>query len=124
MRKVLGAGAALLVTYAILLSLAPRADARPQYQKAFQKQYPKVTAAKKAKCNTCHRKKKAGEKGKPRNIYGLALRKFLPKKKNCKDAKKIVEALTKTEKVVVKKGSKETFGDRLKKGKLPAVAPK
>ena len=109
--------------FAFLALVSPSVDARPQYNKEFLKKYPKVVAAKKAKCNVCHRKKKAGEKGKPRNDYGLAIAKSLPKK-NCKVAAKIVEALTKTEKVPVKKGSKETYGARLKAGKLPGTPPK
>lgn len=102
---------------------ATEADARPQYNKAFLGKYKNVKTAKKAKCNVCHRKKKAGEKGKPRNDYGIAMQKNLPKK-NCKVVAKIVEALTKTEKVKVAKDKKETFGDRLKAGKLPATPPK
>ena len=113
----------MAAAFALLAVVSPSADARPQYNKEFLKKYPKVVAAKKAKCNVCHRKKKAGEKGKPRNDYGVAVGKSIPKK-NCKVAAKIVEALTKTEKVAVKKGSKETYGTRLKAGKLPATPAK
>ena len=125
MKKYFVIGAVLTIAFAVLASVTPPADARPQYQKAFLKQYPKLTAAaKKAKCNVCHRKKKAGEKGKPRNDYGTALQKSLPKK-NCKIAAKIIEALTKTEKAPIKKGTKKpTYGDRIKDGKLPASPPK
>ena len=114
-----------VLVLAIAFVAATEADARPQYQKAFLSKYKKVTAAKKAKCNVCHRKKKAGEKGKPRNDYGVALQKSIPKK-NCKVGAKIVEALTKTEKVKVSKDKKEkkTYGDRLKAGKLPATPAK
>ena len=114
-----------VLVLAIAFVAATEANARPQYQKAFQAKYTKVTAAKKAKCNVCHRKKKAGEKGKPRNDYGVALQKSIPKK-NCKVVAKIVEALTKTEKVKVSKDKKEkvTYGDRLKAGKLPAAPAK
>ena len=123
MRKLLALSGVLVLVIAFVA--ATEADARPQYQKAFQAKYKKVTAAKKAKCNVCHRKKKAGEKGKPRNDYGVALQKSIPKK-NCKVVAKIVEALTKTEKVKVSKDKKEklTYGDRLKAGKLPAAPPK
>ena len=114
-----------VLVLAIAFVAATEADARPQYQKAFLGKYKKVTAAKKAKCNVCHRKKKAGEKGKPRNDYGVALGKSLPKK-NCKVVAKIVEALTKTEKAKVSKDKKEkvTYGDRLKAAKLPAAPAK
>lgn len=122
MKKLLTLGGVLVL--AIAFVAATEADARPQYNKQFLGKYKNVTAAaKKAKCNVCHRKKKAGEKGKPRNDYGTAMQKNLPKK-NCKVVEKIVEALTKTEKTKVVKDKKETFGDRLKAGKLPATPPK
>ena len=111
---------------ALMLALfsANEVDARPQYQKAFQTKYKNVAvAAKKAKCNVCHRKKKVGEKGKPRNDYGAAMAKALPAK-NCKVVAKIVESLVKTEAVKVAKDKKETYGDRLKAGKLPATPVK
>ena len=114
-----------VLVLAIAFVTATEANARPQYQKAFMAKYTKVTAAKKAKCGICHRKKKTGEKGKPRNDYGVALFKSL-KKKNCKDVAKIVAALKKTELVKVSKDKKEkkTYGDRLKAGKLPATPAK
>jgi len=114
-----------VLVLAIAFVAATEADARPQYQKAFLGKYKKVTAAKKAKCNVCHRKKLKNEKGKPRNDYGVALQKSLPKK-NCKDVAKIVAALKKTELVKVSKDKKEkkTYGDRLKAGKLPATPAK
>jgi hypothetical protein len=121
MKKLLALSGVMVL--AIAFVAATEADARPQYNKAFLGKYKKVTAAKKAKCNVCHRKKKAGEKGKPRNDYGIAMQKNLPAK-NCKVVAKIVAALTKTEKVKVVKTKKETFGDRLKAGKLPATPPK
>ena len=106
-----------LVGLLIAISLQS-ADARPQYNKAFQKKYPKVTAAKKLKCNVCH----MGKKKKPRNPYGKVLEKLV--KKNEKDAKKIDEALTKAGATKIKKDGKETYGDRLKAGKLPYEAAK
>ena len=121
MKKLLALSGVMVL--AIAFVAATEADARPQYNKAFLGKYKKVTAAKKAKCNVCHRKKKAGEKGKPRNDYGTAMQKNLPAK-NCKVVAKIVAALTKTEKVKVVKTKKETFGDSLKAGKLPAKPPK
>jgi mono/diheme cytochrome c family protein len=121
MTKILTLGGVAVLAFAFLA--ATEADARPQYQKAFLGKYKNVKAATKAKCNTCHRKKKTGEKGKPRNDYGTALAKSLPAK-NCKVVAKIVAALTKTEKVKVAKDKKETYGDRLKAGKLPATPAK
>ena len=121
MKKLLALSGVMVL--AIAFVAATEADARPQYNKSFLGKYKKVTAAKKAKCNVCHRKKKAGEKGKPRNDYGIAMQKNLPAK-NCKVVAKIVAALTKTEKVKVVKTKKETFGDRLKAGKLPATPVK
>jgi len=121
MKKLLALSGVMVL--AIAFVAATEADARPQYNKAFLGKYKNVKMAKKAKCNVCHRKKKAGEKGKPRNDYGTAMQKNLPAK-NCKVVAKIVAALTKTEKVKVVKTKKETFGDRLKAGKLPATPPK
>ncbi len=121
MSKLLTLGGVMVLAIAFVAT--DEAEARPQYQKSFLAKYTNVKQAKKAKCNVCHRKKKAGEKGKPRNDYGAALAKNLPAK-NCKVAAKIVEALTKTEKVKVAKDKKETFGDRLKAGKLPATPAK
>ena len=121
MTKILTLGGVAVLAFAFMA--ATEADARPQYPKAFLGKYKNVKGATKAKCNTCHRKKKTGEKGKPRNDYGAALAKNLPAK-NCKVVAKIVEALTKTEKVKVAKDKKETYGDRLKAGKLPATPAK
>jgi mono/diheme cytochrome c family protein len=122
MKTVLAFGG--VATLVLALFAATEAEARPQYQKAFLGKYKNVTvAAKKAKCNICHRKKKVGEKGKPRNDYGSAMQKSLPAK-NCKVVVKILEAMVKTEVVKVAKDKKETFGDRLKAGKLPATPAK
>ena len=90
------------------------ASARPPYCKTFIAEYPKVEAAKDAKCAICHPKTDDKE---VRNIYGQALSKFTGQ--NEKDAAKIKEALKKAE------GEKsavdgKTFGDLLKEGKLPA----
>ena len=89
------------------------AQARPLYCKTFIEQYPKVEAAKDAKCGICHPGKEKTE----RNNYGQALCKTIGE--NEKDAAKVKAALTKTE---AEKSAVEgkTFGDLLKDGKLPA----
>ena len=89
------------------------ASARPAYCKTFIAEYPKVEAAKDAKCAICH--PNADDK-EVRNNFGQALGKFSGQ--NEKDAAKIKEALKKAE------GEKsavegKTFGDLLKEGKLP-----
>ena len=75
MRKLLNSGSllalGLIVTGVILVSGLQNADARPLYNKAFQKKYSNVKAAKKLKCNVCH----MGKKKKPRNPYGKVLEK-------------------------------------------------
>ena len=97
----------------VLISGDDSAQARPQYNKAFQKKYTKVTEAKTKKCAVCH----VGKKKKDRNNFGKALAKNIGKKQ--KDPKKIEAAFTKTEKE--KSAIKDkTFGDLLKDGKLPA----
>ena len=118
MRKVLNGGSilacGLILAGAILVAGLQSADARLQYYKAFQKKYPQVKAAKKARCNVCH----MGKKKKPRNPYGKVLEKLVPKK-NCKDAKSIDAFFTKAEKMKIKKKDEKTIGQLLKEGKLP-----
>ena len=112
MRKMIVCAVAALLIGSLLYN---GVDARPNYKSAFDKQYPKVKAANKTSCDTCHVK---GEKDKKkRNNYGTALAKNIKAKE--KDKAKIAEALTKTEKE--KSAIKDkTFGDLLKDGKLPA----
>jgi len=91
-----------------------RVQARAQYKKQFESKYENVAKENKIDCLVCHVKDK--EK-KERNNYGDALAKNIGK--NEKDADKIKEAMTKTEKEdSAIKG--KTFGDLLKEGKLPA----
>jgi len=116
LRKAVVVGFALLG--AVLLTNGNRAEARPQYLKAFATKYKNLTAqAKKVKCNVCH----FGKKKKNRNDYGEALMKHVGKK-NQKDPKIIDKALTKTESEKKSKGV--TFGSLIKAGKLPGTAPK
>ncbi len=113
MRRVLALTVAALVLASVF---AGGADARPKYKSQFEKKYPDVKkkAGGKLTCNVCHK----GKKKKDRNAYGDALAKHTGK--NNKDAGKIDEALVKTEKDKPSKDSKETFGDILKRGDLPA----
>jgi len=108
----------LAVAGVVFVSNLKSVEARPKYFTVFKKQYPKVTEAKKVKCNICH----FGKKKKNRNDYGKALEKLVGKK-NQKDIKKIKAAFKKAEKL--KSSTKDkTFGDLLKDGKLPGKAPK
>jgi hypothetical protein len=104
----------VFTTLAMLAALST-AQARPLYCKTFIGKYDKVVEAKTAKCAICHPKPK--EK-KQRNNYGSAMGKLLGAK-NQKDAKKIIEAMAKTEALKSAVEGK-TFGDLLKEGKLPA----
>ena len=97
----------------LALFACSEAAARPAYCKTFVAEYPKVEAAKDAKCAICH--PNADDK-EVRNNYGQTLGKL--SLQNEKDAAKIKEALKKAE------GEKsavagKTFGDLLKEGKLP-----
>lgn len=102
--------------FGVALLFAPQSgEARPAYNGEFGKAYPKVVEANKdAKCNVCH----VGTKKSDRNDYGVALTKLL--EKNEKDVAKIGEALKKAEGLKAKDSDTETFGDRLKAGKLPS----
>ncbi len=93
------------------------AQARPDYSKAFVAKYPSLEAAKEAKCNVCH----YGDSKKNRNEYGKAVGKAIGEA-NCKDAAKITAGLVKAE--GEKSSSGETFGDKIKEGKLPAEPAK
>ena len=98
----------------LLLALgSPSVEARPQYKKEFESNYPKVKENNKVTCNACHQ----GSDKKKRNGYGMALGKMLDSK-NLKDADKIKEAFKKTEKEKSAVDGK-TYGDLLKDGKLP-----
>ncbi|MEI6036782.1 MAG: hypothetical protein WCQ91_02515 [Planctomycetota bacterium] len=73
-----------------------------------------------AKCNVCH----VGKNKKERNSYGHALAELLDKKEDAKNVAKIKESLEKVASLPSdpKKADSATFGDRIKEGKLPAVA--
>lgn len=98
--------------FGLLVGLLPGAnvaevEARPQYSKVFKATYAEV---KKVDCNVCH----VGKDKKDRNEYGKALAACIDK--NCKDEKKIVEAL---EKVAAEKVGDKTWGELFKSGKRP-----
>jgi len=101
------------------------AGARPLYNTEFKGKYykPGGTDVEKelarkidmAKCLVCHGKKDGKEDKKVRNDYGQALSKLL---KNEKDKEKVKKALDTVYDQKVPDGT-ETFGDRIKAGKLP-----
>ncbi|HUY35188.1 MAG TPA: hypothetical protein VMV69_20755 [Pirellulales bacterium] len=72
------------------------------------------------KCAVCHGKKDGKEDKKVRNDYGKALDILLDKKADAKNKEKIQKSLDTVydEKVP---GKDETFGDRIKAGKLPGA---
>jgi hypothetical protein len=131
-----------LVFLCVLSALAvsgatSRAVALTQFKKAFQEKYVDVSSSaelkeafKKANCNTCHIK---GAKTKDeRNAYGQELAKLIEgdANKRIKDAgetgrkaetEKILAELQKAFEEVanIKTESGETYGDRIKAGKLP-----
>lgn len=110
----------------VALAATSSAFATPVFKKAFDEQYGKNEAIKKAseeaKCNVCH----FGNSKKNKNDYGKALSELL-KKDNYKEdrvkaepeavKKELDEAFKKVEAAKSKGG--DTFGDRLKAGKLP-----
>jgi hypothetical protein len=113
---------------AVFVGLSGTADARPQYKKAHDAKYKDSGIAgdlKTAKCNSCH----FGKKKKNRNDYGEALIKAGLTEETYKELKKDKEALAKCidaalEKVLSEKSaSGETFGERIKAGKLPGTNP-
>ncbi len=125
-----GAIGALLVSPAVL--------ALPKFRQAFEKRYVDATKnaafaelVKKEGCNVCHVK---GEQKNVRNAYGKVLAGLIPgdaqeRLKQAGDSKaqeeqkllkELEEAFTKAEKTPVNGTNGETFGDRLKAGKLPA----
>ncbi len=104
---------------ASLVAMAPQAQARPQYLKAFVGEYDHLEAkAKEKKCGVCH-----GEGGKNKKVvsaYGKAMGAGLGKK-NQKDAEAIVKALKAAAEMKCGDGDK-IWGDVLKDG-LPPAAP-
>ena len=103
-----------------LVATPDRADARPQYRKAFATKYKELKELEsEKKCGVCH---PSGDNKKINNDYGEALKKHLGNNKNVKDEKKLDEALTAIEKEKSKVEGK-TFGDLIKEGKLPGTDP-
>jgi hypothetical protein len=120
-------------------AFAQAAFALPAFRKAFEERYVKNNAnaafaeqVKKEGCNVCHVK---GEKKDVRNAYGKVLADLIPgdaqerlkaageSGKAAEEAKLLEElqkAFTKAETTPVNGKDGETFGDRIKAGKLPA----
>ena len=73
---------------------------------------------KEAKCWVCHQ----GKMRTNRNVFGKELDKMLDKKTDAKDTEKILASFKKAMemKVDAKNDKSETYGDRVKAGKLPA----
>ncbi len=113
---------------AMLVGFSGTVDARPDYKKVQDVKYKGSAiegALADAKCNACH----YGKKKTDRNDYGNALVKAgltgenYKAKKGDKEAfaKEIEEALDKV--LESKNEADETFGDRIKAGKLPGTNP-
>ena len=121
MRTVLKQGAVLALGFAIagamLIAGLGKAQARPNFPRAFLTEYPNLKAKiRVAKCGVCHPRKNNAKK-KKRNNYGQALQKALGAKK-VKDKKKLKAAFAKIAKL--KSATKgKTFGDLIKAGELP-----
>jgi hypothetical protein len=112
MRKLVTCVAALAVVGVLTTSAPKRADARPEYQKAFLEKYSKLSDEdKEKKCLICHGKEK-----KMRSDYAKAIEKALGAK-NVKDMDKINAALTEVEGKEYEDG--KTYGSLLNSGKLP-----
>jgi hypothetical protein len=109
--------AAAVIAVVAGISAPKNAEARMQYFKAFEAEYPKVEGVGTTKCGICHGKK--GNDKKVTSNYAKELGKALGGK-NVKDADKIKEALKKAEAGDAGDGKK--FGDLLKDGKLPPAA--
>jgi len=106
---------AAAVAFGAVWNTGSEAQARAQYNKAFQATYPALEAAKEAKCGVCH---PVSDDKKVRNDYGQAFGKNVGMK-NQKDAAKIEEALTAAE--GEKNAAGQTFGELIKAGKLPGT---
>lgn len=123
-----------LLAAAAVLAVSTNLYAIPVFKKTFDEKYvgegadPALkSAVDQAKCNVCH----FGTVKKNRNDYGHALSKYL-KKDNFKAdrlakepdvvKKEVLEALQKVE--AEKNPTGETYGDRLKAGKLPGTVDK
>jgi hypothetical protein len=113
---------------AMLVGFVGTVDARPDYKKVHDAMYKGSAiegALADAKCNACH----FGKKKADRNDYGMAITKAGLTKENYNAKKGDKEAFAKEiaevlEKVLEEKSqSGETFGDRIKAGKLPGTNP-
>ena len=124
-----------LVVFVIVASGGAAALARPPYPAIFQEHYaknkPLALAAKGARCNVCHEPPEkfplAG--GKPRNLYGIALGKYITGKdftklKKPEQKMELAAALKAAlEKVEKEKNPDGTlFGEIIRSGKLPVPA--
>lgn len=118
---------AIALLAVVVVCWSGKADARPQYKKVFEGHYKDskiADAVKKEGCNVCH----VGKDRKNRNDFGKALEKNLSKDKfdelksdEGKLKEHVEKALAEAEKEKNKDG--ETFGDRIKAGKLPGTNP-
>jgi hypothetical protein len=108
-----------------IFGVAQPAAGVQQFFDAFVKEYIKghpnkdfsEMVLKDAKCHICHQ----GKMRTNRNVFGKELDKMLDKKTDTKDTEKILASFKKALEMHVdpKNDKSETFGDRLKAGKLP-----
>lgn len=108
-----------MIAFGVVMSfLAPHAEARPQYLKAFTEKYSKVAEqAMTLKCGVCH-----GDSGKNKKTvssYGKALVEALGAK-NVKGEEELSKALDEAGKQDA--GDGKTYNDLLEAGKLPPPA--
>lgn len=122
-------GLMLFVGILATCSLSKPAAAITQFHKEFVKLYvgeasdtelAKLVNDKefsKQKCLVCHQ----GKKKKNRNAYGMAIGKFLDKKKDKKDVEKIIATLKKVSEMPSNPEDENspTFGELIAAGKLP-----
>lgn len=102
---------------------SPRADGRPQYQKAFLEEYPEMRpGVTEAKCNTCHCQKDGKTVHKLLNDYGQELRKEL-KVKNVKRLDVVRQMMRSIEDRASKGDEEITFGEMIRRGQLPGTCP-
>jgi len=102
----------------VMCLLAPNAEARPQYLKAFTQKYSKVAErAMELKCGVCH-----GSSGKNKKVvsdYGKALVEALGAR-NVKGEEELSKALDEAGKQDA--GNGKTYNDLLQAGELPPAA--
>lgn len=114
-------GVMLLCAVGAIVCNSQSAFAIKPFADAFVKKYVDgnenkefVTAVTEAKCNLCH----VGTKKTDRNAYGMALSELLDKKADAKNEEKINESFDTVAGMKAPDGD-DTFGDLIKKGKLP-----